>query len=389
MLYHIQLGTAVTDHILRGIQDLCQVQIGEAVLLRLCQGCIPVCICTCRYLASIFRDQSLFLVHQFLHLLDEVLLHLGDLVDFIYGSALADRFVHLEMTLTVGSDQLLQQLFLGQFIKAFHVTQTVTALLQGTYCFLESFFIVLTNAHDFADRTHLCAQLVFHTLELLKCPACELHYHIIAARNIFIQRTVLAAGNLGQGQSGSQHCGYQSDREAGCLGSQRGGTGCTRVDLNNNDTIGLGIMRKLYVGAADHLDLIHDLVCLLLQTLLQIFGNGQHRRGTEGITGMYAHRIYVLDETYGDHLAFFITHYFQFQLFPAGYTLFYQHLSYRRCLQTTCADRLQLFFVIYQTAAGTTHGVCRTQYHRIAQLICDLQRFIHTVGNLTACHADA
>ena len=389
VLYHIQSRTAVADRILRGIQDLCQVQIGEAVFLRLRQCRIPIGICACGHLARIFRDQRFFLIYQFLHLLDEILLYLGDLVDLIHGSALADRFVHLEVTLAVGSDQLLQQFLLGQFVKALHVSQTVTPFLQRTHRLLEGFFIVLADAHNLADRTHLCAQLVFDALELFKCPACKLHYHIVAARNVFIQCAVLAAGDLGQGQSGSQHSGYQCDRETGRLGRQRGRTGGTRVDLDHDDTIGLGIVCKLHVGTADHLDLIYDPVCLLLQTLLQVFRNGQHRCGTEGITGMYAHRIHVLDEADRDHLTFLITYHFQFQLFPAGYTLFYQYLSYRRCLQTTCTHGLQLFFVIYQTAAGTTHGICRTQYHRITQLICDLQCLIHTVGNLTACHADA
>ena len=40
-----------------------------------------------------------------------------------------------------------------------------------------------------------------------------------------------------------------------------------------------------------------------VKLLLNLFGDGQHRRGAERVTGMYAHRVNVLDEANGDHVA--------------------------------------------------------------------------------------
>ena len=58
-------------------------------------------------------------------------------------------------------------------------TQPLTKelLFEASDCLLEGFLIVLTDAHDLADSSHLCSELIFNTLEFFKCPACELDNH--------------------------------------------------------------------------------------------------------------------------------------------------------------------------------------------------------------------
>ncbi len=99
-------------------------------------------------------------------------------------------------------------------------------------------------------------------------------------------------------------------------------------------------MGKLHIGTADNLNRIHDPVCLFLQLLLHVFRNGQHGGGTEGITGMYAYRINILDEADRDHIAFGITHHLQLQLFPSQNGLLHQHLSHQAGLQASGTDGL-------------------------------------------------
>ena len=74
--------------------------------------------------------------------------------------------------------------------------QSVTVFFQRTDCLLEGFFIVFTDAHDFADGAHLCTQLVLDTFEFLECPAGELDDDIVTARVILIQCAVFAAGQI-------------------------------------------------------------------------------------------------------------------------------------------------------------------------------------------------
>ena len=92
-------------------------------------------------------------------------------------------------------------------------------------------------------------------------------------------------------------------------------------------------MGELDVGAADDLDRIHDPVGVVLKTLLQLFGNGQHRRGAEGVAGVGAHRVDVLDEADGDHIAVRVTDNLQLQFLPAQDRFLYQNLSHEAGLQ--------------------------------------------------------
>ena len=51
---------------------------------------------------------------------------------------------------------------------------------------LESFFVSLSDTHNFTNGTHLCSKFVFNTFEFLKCPACKLDNNIITVWYIFI-----------------------------------------------------------------------------------------------------------------------------------------------------------------------------------------------------------
>ena len=222
----------------------------------------------------------------------------------------------------------MQQLFFGFFMEILRESKTVTANLQTADGFLEGFLIIFTDTHNLANGAHLGTQLILHALELFKSPARELNYDIISVRNIAIQCAVLSTGDLVQCQAGRQHSGNQRNGEAGCLGSQCGGTGSTRVYLNDDVAICLRIMGPLYIGSADNLNSLYDLIGLLLKTLLYMLRNGQHRRGTEGISGMNAQGIDILNKAYGDDVIFAVADYLQLQLLPAENGLLHQDLAY-------------------------------------------------------------
>ena len=97
---------------------------------------------------------------------------------------------------------------------------------------------------------------------------------------------------------------------------------------------------------------------------------------------MYAHGIHVLYEADRDHIVILITDHLQLQLLPAGYALLDQHLVHQGCLQTTCAHYLELLFVVYESSSGTAHRICRSQHHRIPQLIGYLQCLVYGICHL-------
>ena len=104
------------------------------------------------------------------------------------------------------------------------------------------------------------------------------------------------AGDILQSQPCCKHGGNQSNGEAGCLGSQCGGTGGSGVDFDDDISVCFGVMRPLYICAADYLYGIDNFIGFFLQTLLYLLGNGQHGSGAEGITGMHTEGIDMVQE---------------------------------------------------------------------------------------------
>ena len=148
-------------------------------------------------------------------------------------------------------------------------------------------------------------------------------------------------------------------------------------------------MRKLYVRSTDNLYRIYDLIRLLLHSLLTFFRNRQHRSGTERVSRMHAQWIDIFNKAYRDHISLCITNHLKLQLFPSENRLLYKHLSHKACLQSSCTYSLQFFLIIHKSATGTAHGISRTQYHRIAQLISNRKCFVYRIRNLASRHFHA
>ena len=127
-------------------------------------------------------------------------------------------------------------------------------------------------------------------------------------------------------------------------------------------------MRELHVGAADDLNSFDNVVGIFLQALLQLFGNGQHRRGAVRVAGMDAHCINIFNKTDGDHVVFGVTDNFQLQLFPADHGFFNQDLADETCRNAPAGDNAQLFQIINDAAASAAHGIGRPDDHRITKL---------------------
>ena len=67
----------------------------------------------------------------------------------------------------------------------------------------------------------------------------------------------------------------------------------------------------------------------------------------------------------------------------------HQHLAYQAGLQSPCGNGFQLFYIVHQAAAGSAHGISRTQNHRITQLFRNGYGFVYRIGYLAAGHLNA
>ena len=122
--------------------------------------------------------------------------NLCQIIQFFYRSTFSQGFIHNELSLTCRNIKHIQKLFLRFRSKILCPSKSITSCFQASDCFLECFFICLTNRHNFTNSTHLCTKLVIYTFKFLKCPTSKFDYNIISVRYIFVQCSVFTTRNL-------------------------------------------------------------------------------------------------------------------------------------------------------------------------------------------------
>ena len=305
-----------------------------------------------------------FQFDQLLHLREEPLVYLGGLVELVNGRAFPCRFIEHELPGGAGRPDGFHERFLRPLVVALVEAQAVAFVLEGADGFLEGFLVVLADTHHFADGAHLRSKLVVGAVELLEGPARELYDHIVAGGDVLVERALFPVGKLVKRYSGRKVGGDEGDGEARRFGSEGGRAGGSRVDLDDHHAVRYGVVGELDVRAAYHLDGVHDVVGIFLQSLLQGFGDRHHRRGAVGVAGVHAHGVDVLDEADGDLLALGVADDLKLQLFPAGQAFLDQYLMHQAFVQAAVGDRFELFHVVDEAAAGAAHRVGRADDDR-------------------------
>ncbi len=148
-------------------------------------------------------------------------------------------------------------------------------------------------------------------------------------------------------------------------------------------------MGKLDVGAADHLDRLHDAIGVILELGLQLGINGQHRRHAERVPRVHPHGIHILDETDRDHLVPGVAHDLQFQLLPAQDRFLDEDLAHHAGRNAAADHRPQFLDVIDQAATGAAQRVGGSHHHGVPQGGGDLFRIFNAECRLAARHVDA
>ncbi len=148
-------------------------------------------------------------------------------------------------------------------------------------------------------------------------------------------------------------------------------------------------MGKLYIGSANDLDCFDNFISLLLQFFLEILRNGKHRRAAERVSGMHTHRVNIFNEADGNHLVFAVADNFQFQLFPTKYRFLDQNLANQAGADATADHCFQFIHIVNESAASAAHGIGRTDYHRITQLLRNLNGLLYRIGRFRARHINA
>ena len=332
-----------------------------------------------------------FLLKLLLHadkivdLIDEPLIHHGDLVNGLTGNALAKRFRNHPDSLVIHNGQANEQLLLGKMAEIIAV-QCVHMLLQGTDCLHQAALEVRADAHDLAGCLHLGCQRSLRVNKLIERKTGELHHAVVQCR---LEGRIGLSGHrvldLIQRKAKCDLRRNLCDRIAGRLGGKSRGTGHTGIYLNDTVFKARRMQRKLYVAAAGNLQLINDVQCRCTQHLIFLVGKCLGRSHNDGVTGVHADRIQVFHVADGDAVSCSVAHHFVLDFLPAGDAALHQNLPHSRKTETVLKNLAELCRIMCNTAAGAAQRVGRTQNNREADLFCEFYTVFHVLNDIGGC----
>ena len=278
----------------------------------------------------------------------------------------------------------LSELIVAQFVGTFLATgaNALVAILQRAHSLAKGLLKGATDRHDLAHGLHARGECGVGTLELLEGKARHLDHTVVDCG--------LKAGGRSLGDvvddlvervAHSQARGGLGDGETRGLGSEGGRAAHARVHLDDDQAAGVGVHGKLHVGATGlDADLLQNGERGHAHALILKVGERLRRRHGDGVAGMHAHGVEVLDGAHDDAVAGVITHDLHLILFPALDGLLDQHLVGRRELQALAHDGDELLVGVSDAAAGAAEGKARAQYAGITHALGDGLGVGHAVG---------
>ena len=278
----------------------------------------------------------------------------------------------------------LSEFIVAQLVGALLATgaNALMAVLQRAHGLAESLLKGTTDRHDLAHGLHARGERGVGALKLLEGKARNLDDAVVDRG--------LKAGGRGLGDvvddlvervAHGQARGGLGDGETRGLGGKRGRTAHARVHLDDDQATGVGVHGKLHVGAAGlDADLLqngergdtHALILKVTQCL--------RRRHGDGVAGVHAHGVEILDGAHDDAVAGVVAHDLHLILFPTLDGLLDQHLMGRRELKALAHDGDELLVGMRDAAAGATEGKARAQYAGISHALGDSLGVGHAVG---------
>ena len=187
------------------------------------------------------------------------------------------------------------------------------------------------DPHRLADRLHLRAERRVGAGELLEREARELDDDVVERRlEARRRRAGEVVRDLVERVADRELCRDLRDRVAGRLRRERRRARDARVHLDDAELAGLALARELDVGAAgldaDGADHRRGRVAELLVGLV---GQRHLRRDGDGVAGVDAHRVEVLDRADDDDVVARVAHDLELELVPADQRLLDEHLADR------------------------------------------------------------
>ena len=379
------------DVVLGAFPHFRQLAIGEPELLGVPQDIPQFGVGGRHVVGETEMQDALFHLHDVADLADEPRVNAAGLVDFLLARAGQQRLPHAEDAAGTGRAQGGEDLFLFRQFLLEMETEPRRAGLHGAEPLLQRLLEGSANAHGLAHALHGRRELILRAGKLLKGEARDLHHAVVNGGlktggrlpgdvvPQFIQR--IAHGQLG---------GDLGDGEARRLGCQRRRTGHARIHLNDDHLARGGIDAELHVAAAGlHADFTHDgqrgvahgLIFHVAQRLRRSHGNG--------VAGMHAHGIKVLNGTDNDGIVVPVAHDLHLKLFPPQHALLNHDFGSGTRRKAAPGDLLQILHVVGHAAARASQRKRRAHNKWKRQHIAQTAHVVHRAGNAAGGYAQA
>src|SRR5690606_2921713 len=215
--------------------------------------------------------------------------------------------------------------------------ETTGADFQPAQGFLQGFLEGTTDGHDFTHGLHLGGQAGVGVGEFLEGETRDLGHNVVDRRLEGGRRATAGdvVRELVEAVTHRQLGGDLGDREASGLGGQRRGTGHPRVHFDHHHAAIDRVDAELYVGATGfHADFTQHRQRGVAHDLVFLVGQGLSRGHGDGVTGMHAHGIEVLDRADDDAVVLLVADHLHLVFLPADQRFVDQQLLGRRQVQT-------------------------------------------------------
>ena len=310
---------------------------------------------------------------------------LGGLEELLHGGAAEQGALHLVQALGGGPLGLFDELRDFPFRDGAEV-QLRALLLQGAQRLLQRFGEVAAHGHRLAHGLHRGGQGVVGRRELLEGEARDLDHDVVQGRlegRGGLLRDVVR--DLVQGVAEGELGGDLGDGEAGGLGGQRRGAGDARVHFDDHHAAGVRLDGELDVAAAGvDAHFADDGDGDVAQPLVLAVGQGQGGRHGDGVAGVDAHGVEVLDGADDHDVVVLVAHHLELVFLPAEDALFEQHLAGGAVLQALADDPAEVVFVVGQAGAQAAHGEGGPDHHRVAEVFGGLEGLVNGVDDVAA-----
>ena len=324
-----------------------------------------------------------FDLDQFGDLAQEPAVNTGDLVDVLDTETFAQGLGDVAQTIWCRTGEGRGQRVMAGDLALVETTETG---FERTERLLQAFLEVAADGHGFADRFHGGRQERFGALVFLEGKARDLGDNVINRR---LERGWRNAGNiigqLVQGVADGELCGDLGDREAGRLRSQRGGPRDARIHLDHDEAAIVRVHSELHVGPAGlHTNLAQHSQRGIAHDLVFLVGQRQGWCDGDGVAGVDAHRVDILDRADDDRIVRLVADDLHLELFPAEQALVDKDLGNRGGSKARADDLFILFDIVGNAPARAAKREGGANDGGQADLFEDFHRFLEAADPVIA-----